>query len=86
MLTCFILFAGGSWSYIGTDALHLPKESASMNLGFVDAATVMHEFGHALGLIHEHQSPFKGGYEWNKEEVRNMSLFSFLFLVREHWS
>ena len=41
-----------------------------MNLGFVDRATVLHEFGHAIGLIHEHQSPFKGGFEWNREEVR----------------
>lgn len=60
---------GGSWSYIGTDASHLPLESFTMNLGFVDRPTVLHEFGHALGLIHEHQSPFKGGFEWNKEEV-----------------
>ena len=41
-----------------------------MNLGFVDRATVLHEFGHAIGLIHEHQSPFKGGFQWNREEVR----------------
>lgn len=40
-----------------------------MNLGFVDRSTVLHEFGHSLGLIHEHQSPFKGGFEWNREEV-----------------
>ena len=29
---------------------------------------IIHEFGHALGMIHEHQNP-KGGIEWNKEEV-----------------
>lgn len=40
-----------------------------MNLGFVDRSTVLHEFGHSLGLIHEHQSPFKGGFEWNRDEV-----------------
>ena len=59
----------GSWSYIGTDATKIPIESFTMNLGFVDKATVLHEFGHALGLIHEHQSPFRGGYEWDKETV-----------------
>ena len=59
----------GSWSYIGTDATQIPLESFTMNLGFVDKATVLHEFGHALGLIHEHQSPFRGGYEWDKEAV-----------------
>lgn len=59
----------GSWSYIGTDATKIPLESFTMNLGFVDKTTVLHEFGHALGLIHEHQSPFRGGYEWDKEAV-----------------
>ena len=61
----------GSWSYIGTDAANIPLESFTMNLGFVDRATVIHEFGHALGLIHEHQSPFEGGFEWNREAVIN---------------
>ena len=60
---------GGSWSYIGTDAATIPKESFTMNLGFVDRPTILHEFGHSIGLIHEHQSPFSGGFEWNKEEV-----------------
>lgn len=63
---------GGSWSYIGTDAITIPVESFTMNFGFMDQPTVMHEFGHALGLIHEHQSPFKGGFEWNKKEVREI--------------
>ena len=40
-----------------------------MNLGFVDRSTVLHEFGHSLGLIHEHQSPFPGGFEWDRENV-----------------
>ena len=39
-----------------------------MNLGFLDGGTAAHEFGHALGLGHEHQSPF-GGIEWNEEVV-----------------
>jgi serralysin len=30
---------------------------------------VLHEFGHALGLIHEHQNP-KGSIPWNKDAVR----------------
>lgn len=69
-LMLMVLFIpGGSWSYIGTDASRIPLESFSMNLGFVDRPTVLHEFGHALGLIHEHQSPFEGGFKWNKEEV-----------------
>jgi hypothetical protein len=29
---------------------------------------VLHEFGHALGLIHEHQNP-QGGIQWNRDAV-----------------
>ena len=29
---------------------------------------VLHEFGHALGMIHEHQNP-EGGIRWNKPAV-----------------
>ncbi len=54
-----------------------------MNLGFVDRSTVLHEFGHSLGLIHEHQSPFKGGFEWNKDEVRSYVLHKALDSISE---
>ena len=56
----------GAWSYLGTDST---QKFQTMNLGFIDQATVLHEFGHALGFIHEHQSPANGGYEWNEEAV-----------------
>lgn len=67
------LLKGQSWSYIGTDALSIPQSKPSMNLGWLDATTsddvyssvVLHEFGHVLGLIHEHQSP-AAGIKWNK--------------------
>ena len=56
----------GAWSYIGTDCSSKWK---TMNLGFIDQGTVLHEFGHALGLIHEHQSPASGGFDWDRDEV-----------------
>jgi len=45
-----------------------------MNLGVVDEAhirgTVLHEFGHALGLVHEHQRPKdQQPFEWSKPVV-----------------
>jgi len=46
----------GSWSYIGTDNLVIPKNQATMNFGWFTTSTpdeeyertVVHEFGHAL--------------------------------------
>lgn len=74
-----ITFArGASWSYIGTDALDptLHQDAPTMNFGWFSPATpndelqrvVLHEFGHALGLIHEHQSP-AASIPWDREAV-----------------
>lgn len=58
----------GAWSYIGTEALTIPKNEATLNLGWVDKSVVLHEFGHAIGMGHEHQNP-KGGIKWNEANV-----------------
>lgn len=69
----------GSWSALGTDALvekYFPKYQPTMNYGWLTSDTedreyervVLHEFGHVLGLIHEHQSP-KAKLKWKKSEV-----------------
>lgn len=69
----------GSWSAVGRDALnerYFPKHQPTMNFGWVrddsdpveDRAVVLHEFGHALGCLHEHQSP-SFTRKWNKAAV-----------------
>lgn len=58
----------GAWSYVGTDARGIPLNEATMNLGFMDGGTTAHEFGHAIGLAHEHQNP-AGGIQWNEQVV-----------------
>lgn len=60
--------ADGAWSYVGTDCRSIPLNQPTMNLGFLDGGTAAHEFGHAIGLAHEHQSPF-GGIQWNEQVV-----------------
>ncbi|MCB0108238.1 MAG: hypothetical protein KDE53_20095, partial [Caldilineaceae bacterium] len=63
-------------SYIGTDALAVTKDQPTMNFGWLTPATpdeeyarvVIHEFGHAIGCIHEHQNPATN-VPWNKEAV-----------------
>ncbi len=58
----------GAWSYIGTDCKDIPTSQPTMNLSWQDEGVVLHEFGHAIGLIHEHQNPL-GGIKWNKPAV-----------------
>lgn len=66
----------GSWSYLGTDNLVIPVDEATMNYGWLDGEStedeyrrvVLHEFGHAMAAIHEHQSP-NAGIPWDEDKV-----------------
>jgi hypothetical protein len=70
----------GYWSLVGTDssdATLIAPNQASLELqGFASqlppdwAGTVRHEFGHALGLMHEHQMPVGGcdqDFKWEDD-------------------
>jgi Astacin (Peptidase family M12A) len=63
--------SAGNWSYVGRDSISVDLSQPSMNLevaggklALIDPhelhRVVLHEFGHALGLQHEHQSPNSG--------------------------
>jgi hypothetical protein len=69
----------GSWSAVGNDCLvekYFPAHQPTMNFGWLADDTdqievnrvVLHEFGHALGCIHEHQQP-NAALEWNRQAV-----------------
>lgn len=78
----------GSWSYLGTDALGIDAGEATMNYGWLTpdsddeevSRVVLHEFGHALGCIHEHQHP-EVAIPWDKEAV-----YRFYAGPPNHWS
>lgn len=78
--------AGGSWSYLGTDATLIDANQPTMNYGWLlpDTAdieysrVVLHEFGHALGAIHEHQHP-TAGIPWDRPKVYD-------YYARQGWS
>lgn len=80
----------GSWSYVGTQSDRISKQDATINLAWLDAssdltsnerAVILHEFGHVLGLIHEHQSPAHRGYA-----VKNIGAALDLYSKPQGWS
>ena len=85
-----ILYAndGKSYSLVGTDALAKRKQQheETVHLGWLTADTpedvarrvVVHEFGHVLGLIHEHQQP-SVTIHWDKPAV-------YRHYLNEGWS
>lgn len=80
----------GHWSYVGTESMD-PRLAAysSMSLEFFDtrppeepdfSRIVLHEFGHALGLEHEHQSPAakcNEEFDWPRAEA---------YFARQGWT
>jgi hypothetical protein len=87
----------GDWSYIGSQYYQqlVDRNLSTLNLEGFDTApsaeprfsgTVLHEFGHALGFHHEHQSPangcadtidwnlllafYKDNYGWDEQKTR----------------
>lgn len=58
----------GSYSYLGTDALFIPKTEETINIGWRGVDVCRHEALHAVGALHEHQNPIKG-INWNESRV-----------------
>ena len=64
---------GGAWSLLGRDILNSKtqkaKDKATMNLGWFDVPTTLHEFCHSLAMTHEHQNPIGKSINWNVDRV-----------------
>lgn len=70
-----------NWSELGTDALLIPQDKPTMEFNFHELyetglrpkgeleRIVLHEFGHALGAVHEHQHP-DARIPWNEPVLR----------------
>ncbi|KAF7791671.1 hypothetical protein EIP86_002694 [Pleurotus ostreatoroseus] len=67
---------GGSWSFVGRACLSRPKNEQTVNFGWFNdntpedefSRTILHEFGHVLGCIHEHSMPLSP-FQWNRRLV-----------------
>ena len=66
----------GSYSFIGVDAKNRLPSEETMNLGWINKTVteqqikgvILHEFGHSLGLLHEHMN-LMSNIRWNKPVV-----------------
>ncbi|MBW6437194.1 Tolloid-like protein 1 [Actinoplanes hulinensis] len=95
-----VTFAGSEYSsYVGKEAYDIPQDRPTVRLGGLDTVTdpdevrrvVLHEFGHAIGCVHEHSSPvakiqwdetavyayYKQQYNWTEEEIRDNVLYRY---------
>jgi Astacin (Peptidase family M12A) len=72
-------YTGWFYSQHGTEALDYDQDVETMSLGFEKEdflprnrarylGYVLHEFGHALGAVHEHQSP-NFPYHWERDYI-----------------
>jgi Astacin (Peptidase family M12A) len=77
----------GSFSHVGMDSRIVASQGKrSMNFGWFSdkseeidfKATIQHEFGHALGLLHEHENPY-GNIKWNLPVIYN-------YYAQQGWS
>ena len=73
---------GTSWSKLGTLCTEVTDQNIpTMNFGWFNSSTnpneikrtTLHEFGHVLGCIHEHQSP-DAKFPWDVNRIRRVYL------------
>lgn len=60
--------SGNNSSIVGRESAQYAQNHDTMNLSDLVDHVIQHEFGHAVGLQHEHQHP-GAGIQWNKSIV-----------------
>lgn len=60
----------GCSSFVGKDCLKISMKLPTMKYAWFDVGTILHEFGHALGLLHEHKTPFGNKIKWNIDVIK----------------
>jgi len=73
------------------DVQGIAPDKPTMNLGWVsgdsteisddETGVILHEFGHALGMLHEHQSPLRGEKIIPKESGSSYYYHFVCFLI-----
>lgn len=61
----------GSWSLVGKQIFTAKRDEPTTNYGWLDVGTIIHEFCHVLGMLHEHQNPLGKSIQWNIPMVYN---------------
>ena len=64
--------AGDNSSLVGTEAIAptVKPDAPTMKIDDVHPAVIRHEFGHVLGLRHEHQNPY-AKIPWDRDAIYN---------------
>jgi serralysin len=57
------------FEYNGIKYKAIPRSGERLNPNSDNGSTILHEFGHAMGLIHEHQNPIGSDIHWDVETI-----------------
>ena len=79
---------GPSWSDVGNSALKVPQNEHTMLFGWVDQkedsnsvrALILHEFGHAIGFVHEQQHP-QAAIRWD-----TLKTYAYYLALNPTWT
>jgi len=80
----------GNWGFLGKDCLDVPASDPNVNFGWLPETSsredvelvVLHEFGHVLGLQHEHSNP-ASTLKWDRPAVYKQFAGAPNFWTRE---